>query len=97
MRQDYRLIVMGGRILSCFLSEYFLLADKSRLLVTPLTRVQWRQTENDRWQLEADNAETARRDDQKFSLKHLTDCESDNEMKVQVRIMIEGLVIRLKK
>jgi hypothetical protein len=62
-----------------------------------LARVLWRQTENDQWLLEADNAETGRRGDKKFSPKHLTDYESDNQMKEQVAAMIIGLVLGLKK
>ncbi len=60
--------------------------------------VRWRQETSDPplYYLEA-TSDTGRTDDMKFSPKHLAGCESDNQMKSQVRMKIEGLVIRLKK
>ena len=60
--------------------------------------VRWRQETSDPplYYLEA-TSDTGRTDDMKFSPEHLAGCESDNKMKFQVRMKIEGLVIRLKK
>ena len=60
--------------------------------------VRWRQEMSDPplYYLEA-TSDTGRTDDMKFSPEHLAGCESDNKMKFQVRMKIEGLVIRLKK
>ena len=60
-----------------------------------LAGVRWRQETSGPplYYLEA-TSDTGRTDDMKFSPEHLADCESDNKMKFQVKMKIEGLVIR---
>jgi hypothetical protein len=60
--------------------------------------VRWRQGTSDPplYYLEA-TSDTGRTDERKFSLEHLAGCESNNKMKFQVNMKIEGLVIKLKK
>jgi hypothetical protein len=64
-----------------------------------LKDVQWLQQEHAKelYTLRATNEETRRIEDARFSIKHLTDCEEDNQMKMQVNAKVVGFVIQMRK
>ncbi len=65
-----------------------------------LKDVRWRYEElytNDPHILEASNPDTGRMESARFSAKHLTHYEEDNQIRFRVVAKVAGLVIQLKR
>jgi hypothetical protein len=76
-----------------------LLTAEAEKQAVKLNDVRWLQQENAKepYILRVTNEKTGRIEDARFSVKHLTDREEDDQMKMQVIAKIVGLVIQLGK
>ena len=61
-----------------------------------LTGWKWRIITPSKWELEV-KASSGRTAYQDFTLKHLADCETDNQMKMQVHQKVTSIIVRLTK